>query len=334
MLTHPLGDMMFFRGLSGLDLSMCEEVVFGVSEEHEREFEASAVIERQLRSRRFPVPWKVHVVGTTESQPETVARLIEMAKVTGPFFIKDADNSFRLSVVPGNVVACADLHEAGRLNAGNKSYVEVDDAGNIQNIVEKRVISSLFCVGGYGFDSAEKFLETFRRLKNDSSLYVSHVIYQMLLDGEMFAARRAVEFADWGTIEEWEQYRESYATLFIDLDGTLVENSAEFSTPLWGTTGPLTNNVSAINRVHATGRVRVVITTSRSEAYREATLEQLARIGLRYDDILFAIPHARRVLINDFSKSNRYPTAISLNVPRNSDDLDGMLRGLLGKYGS
>ncbi|MEJ7682686.1 MAG: hypothetical protein WKG06_33480 [Segetibacter sp.] len=33
-------------------------------------------------------------------------------------------------------------------------------------------------------------------------------------------------YSDWGTIEDWDRFKRSYATLFVDLDGTLVKNSS------------------------------------------------------------------------------------------------------------
>ena len=62
--------------------------------------------------------------------------------------------------------------------------VDVDNNGIIQTIVEKDVISNEFCCGGYGFSDAEKFVQTYDKLKNSAKgeIYVSHIIFQQLLD--------------------------------------------------------------------------------------------------------------------------------------------------------
>ena len=37
-------------------------------------------------------------------------------------------------------------------------------------------------------------------------VYISHVIYQMLLDGKQFYSNQVTNFIDWGTQEDWDKY--------------------------------------------------------------------------------------------------------------------------------
>jgi hypothetical protein len=95
-----------------------------------------------------------------------------------------------------------------------------------------------------------------------------------------------VEALDWGTIREWDAYKRQYSTLFVDLDGTLVVNAGRHSQPGWGETEGIAENVAAINALYDTGKVQIVITTSRDPGVRATTLAQLeleAALGLSID---------------------------------------------------
>ena len=191
------------------------------------------------------------------------------------------------------------------------------------------MISELFCCGGYSFSDAQLFSATYKKLKDivsESEIYVSHVIQQQLLDGNNFKIIKVNDFIDWGTLSDWSRYKDQYKTIFIDLDGVLVESSAELFPPYWGTTEAIQENVNLINKLYDTGKVRIIITTSRKSAYKEKTLNQLDRLNIKYHEIIFDLLHCQRILINDYSKTNPYPTAKSCNLIRNSESLEDLLK--------
>ena len=45
-------------------------------------------------------------------------------------------------------------------------------------------------------------------------------------------AHKVERYSDWGTLEDWNKYKSEYKTIFTDLDGVLVENSAEYFEPM------------------------------------------------------------------------------------------------------
>ena len=50
-------------------------------------------------------------------------------------------------------------HDQRLKKLSSKSFVNVNDhLGIIQSIIEKKVVSDTFCVGGYKFESAKVFL--------------------------------------------------------------------------------------------------------------------------------------------------------------------------------
>ncbi|MDP1776524.1 MAG: hypothetical protein Q8K94_07900, partial [Moraxellaceae bacterium] len=191
-------------------------------------------------------------------------------------------------------------------------------------------VSPTFCVGGYGFEEADDFIRVYEQLSDNKDLYISHIIFQMLLEGEKFKGQNVSEYSDWGTIKEWNSYKAQYTTLFVDLDGTLVINSGQYSSPRWGDTDGIEKNITAINTLHASGKVEIILTTSRKESFREDTVEQLKRLGINYDQIIFGLVHGKRIVINDYAKTNPYKSCDAINIKRNSDDLSEMLEESLG----
>jgi hypothetical protein len=333
-LTHPFGHMMVVEAVKGLDLSEVEAIWLIGLEEHDRAFQLKSALSAQFadiglgdRTEFVLLPER------TSSQPESVARGIRQAGITGSIYIKDSDNYFRDRPAGVNAVAGFDLHLLERVNARSKSYFDVNADGFLVNIVEKRIISSRFCAGGYSFRDADEFLDYYDRCaQSGSELYVSGVIYGMILDGIPFTYSDVEGYTDWGTLKEWQTYTSQFSTIFVDLDGVLVLNSAQYTQPYWGTTEGIDDNIAVLNRLHDTGRVHVVITTARHESHRKVTLRQLERCGVKYDSIIFGLPHGKRIVVNDYAPSNPFKSADSINIRRNSTDLKEMLEDSIGMH--
>jgi len=333
-LTHPRGRMMVVEAISGLDLSDVSSIyVIGLTE-HDRTFQLTSALAPQFEALGLGDRTNFVLLDErTSSQPESIARGIRQANIRGSIYIKDSDNFFRDKPMDMNAVAGFDLHRLERVNARSKSYFETNDDGIIVNIVEKRIVSSQFCVGGYSFQDADEFLTYYDRYSSEpDDLYVSTIIFGMILDGFAFSHVEVDDYEDWGTLKEWRSYTSQYSTLFVDLDGVIVLNSAQFSDPKWGTTEGITENIEVLNRLHQTGKVHIVITTARSEAFRDITSQQLSRLGVQYDSIIFGLPHGKRIVVNDYAPSNPFKSCDSINIRRNSTDLKEMLEDSIGTH--
>jgi hypothetical protein len=151
----------------------------------------------------------------------------------------------------------------------------------------------------------------------------------MILDDKAFSAPLCADYADWGTLKDWNRYKSQFGTLFVDLDGVLVRNSAEYFEPMWGQTDGIAENIRIINRLYDGGKVQIIITTSRKEGFRDATLKQLERVGMRYHQIIFGLNHGRRIVINDYARSNPYKSCDAVNIARNATNLSEMLEAAL-----
>jgi hypothetical protein len=264
----------------------------------------------------------------TLSQSETVYQAIQKESIDGFIFIKDSDGYYECDIkTTSNQIAFFDLNDMDDINARTKSYLEFDINGIITNIVEKKVISSTFSVGGYGFEQASQFCSSFDKLNDlEGECYVSNVIFEMILSGHKFNGLAASNFKDWGTIDAWNKYKSQYSCLFVDIDGTLVTNSSVHFPPYVGEGKSLQKNIDYLNHLYSSGKVKIILTTSRPEFMKELTVSELQDKGILYDHLITGLPHCKRIIVNDFADSNPYPSCEAINIQRNSDNLKDYLK--------
>ena len=105
-------------------------------------------------------------------------------------------------------------------------------------------------------------------------------------------------------------------TLFCDLDGTLVKHSnpIDIQNPNY--------ELEVLPGVHDklnewdTKGYHVVITTGRKESARDATVKQMQRAGINYDQLIMGFGGGDRILINDRKKDSNRDTAYVINLTR------------------
>ncbi|RTZ14640.1 hypothetical protein EJ063_15095 [Vibrio aquaticus] len=316
----PDGKLMIEKSVENIDLERFDRIVVVCLQEHLEKYTSSELVVESFERSTGVKPELVILEKPTTSQSETIYQAIKKGNIEGSFFIKDCDNTFQYQPEPINSVATIDLNDIELVDAKNKSYVEVDSLDVISNIVEKEVISNFFCCGGYSFQSASKFCQTFESISSDKEVYISHVIYKMLMSGEEFVRRTASEYTDWGTLREYRHYCKKHITVFCDVDGVLLKNGSKFAKNGWKTPG-LEANLLKIAQLQKDGGLFLVLTSSRPESEIEYTTNELAKFGVRVDRCLFGLPHTRRYLINDHSATNPYPSAVAINLERDSETL-------------
>jgi len=268
----------------------------------------------------------------TIDQVQTIESILAGANVTGPIFLKDCDNQFACPVEAVDGVATLEITKetlSVSIPAG-KSYVSLTPAGVITNIVEKVILGNTFCVGGYAFTSAASFTTNTLKCRayqaltasTGTELAVSDIIWlQTLTTASPFVSIPVHNYEDWGTLDVWLAYTRTFKTLFCDIDGTLLKNSGQYFTPRWGTQPALEANVAHLRALHAKGRTQVILTTTRPESFREITVRQLKEAGIPYDRLVLGLWHGQRVVVNDYAKTNPFPSAAAVNLKRNADDL-------------
>lgn len=109
-------------------------------------------------------------------------------------------------------------------------------------------------------------------------------------------------------------------TWIFDLDGTLLKhNGYKFD----GVDTVLKGAKEYLATIPLEDKI--VIFTSRTEAYKEETLAFLYRHKIRYDEILFEIPMGERIVVND-RKPSGIDMAVAINVNRDVCELPEIKR--------
>ena len=112
-------------------------------------------------------------------------------------------------------------------------------------------------------------------------------------------------------------------TIFCDLDGTLTKHPVD-STVIQDPDYELEvlPGTKEIMNDWDKKRYHVIITTGRKESAREATVKQLQRAGILYDQLIMGFGGGDRILINDRKPNSDRDTAYVINVDRNKGLID------------
>lgn len=328
MLSHPMTNrMMVTEAISGLNLDFFDNIYFICLQEHEDKYSFMKGFVAELDDAGLRAKSNIVLLPEqTDSQSETVYTFLSGYELDGFIFIKDSDGFYRCDVEERNQVAYFDLNDMDDINARTKSYVDLDVNDVVTNIVEKKVISSTFSSGGYGFADAKEFCKTFEKLQDmDGECYISHIIFEMMLSGSTFYGTKTTDFKDWGTLDAWNKYKSQYKCLFVDIDGTLITNSSHHFPPYTGSGEPIEDNIDLLAELHEQGKAKIILTTSRPERLRQLTIQELQTKGIPFDELVMGLPHCQRIVINDFARSNPYPSCSAINIPRNENNLTEFL---------
>ena len=239
-----------------------------------------------------------------------------------PMLIKDCDGFYDSDLVDGNAIYVSKLSKNPDIrNAPAKSYTITNEQGIITSVVEKQIVSNSFCVGGYQFASIGEYVDTFEKLKDNatSEIFVSNIIDYMISNGKVFNEKEVENFIDVGTADDWFKFNNK-PTYFCDIDGTIVKTKDFHDDPY----EPIQKNVDALLKEQARG-CKLVFVTARKKRYEEYTNKILTEMGFVNYVLVMETNHSRRVLINDYANSNPFPSAVALNLKRDSDNLGDMI---------
>tara|TARA_R100000234_G_scaffold83352_1_gene52805 strand:+ start:501 stop:866 length:366 start_codon:yes stop_codon:yes gene_type:complete len=105
-------------------------------------------------------------------------------------------------------------------------------------------------------------------------------------------------------------------TIFCDLDGTLTKHPTDvglIQDPNYEL--ELLPGVKDFLYTIDSKRYHLVITTGRKESARDATIKQLQKVGILYDQLIMGFGGGDRILINDKKPDGR-DTASVINLKR------------------
>lgn len=109
-------------------------------------------------------------------------------------------------------------------------------------------------------------------------------------------------------------------TWIFDLDGTLLKHNGY---KLDGYDSLLPGAKEYLDAIPAEDKL--ILLTSRTEEYRDSTVNFLRDAGIRYDAILFNMPFGERIVVND-RKPSGLEMAAAFNIDRDCFELPDIKR--------
>ena len=145
----------------------------------------------------------------TKGPAETVVLTLEKIKNDGPFLVRDCDSFFDFKFNNnGNFVFTSKLSNNKLIkNPEQLGYVVKNKNSIIASIVEKKIVSDDFCVGGYQFNRKTSFINNFKMVvDNNKEIFVSHVISSMIKNLEIFHIQEVINYINVGTVDNWNLF--------------------------------------------------------------------------------------------------------------------------------
>jgi len=328
LLQHPLGGTMLQHSISGLgnlESFGVDKILIVSLEQYFTDISIEKLGNEIFEVTGIQVEFLL-LNDPTGSMVETIVKGITHIGHEVSLIIKDCDNLVELSQElfsrKFNIISSVDLAKFPNIRADNKSFLKISTDGMLENIVEKRIISSFINVGCIKFESSSDFLSCALELQGSSEIYVSDIVRLLLEKGEQFLTLPALNYEDWGTQEDWLKFTSTFSTYFVDIDGVLALNENPLSkSGGWQRIRPIESNCAALLELQNSGRTKLIFTTTRSIKFKQEVQVALESIGFKSFELLMDLPHAKRILINDFAPTNPYPTAVAINLERNSSNL-------------
>lgn len=192
------GYMRILNNMNGLPLDEFEHIYITINKEVCERYDISGMLLLQLASLQLAYKTDVIVIDNTKNVVETIIQTLENINLSHDYgvFIKDADAKFEINdIVNENTVYTYHLEDVSSINPSSKSYVTTTSDDIILNIIEKRVISSEFCAGGYFFNDVNKLIELCDDTSIYDKLYLSNVIYyDIIRNNELYRTESVNNF--------------------------------------------------------------------------------------------------------------------------------------------
>lgn len=190
------GTLLCVKAILGMNLTHFHKIYFTILKKLDERYSLTERLLLQFKIHGLKNAEIVVLESPTSSQPETVYQTIRQKNIKGAIFVKDADCYLEGDIISQNSLAIYPLESLKWVNPQDKSYVSVDDMSYVTNIIEKRIVSHYFTAGGYCFESASQYCSYYKSLAGQEGLYLSHIVYAMLLDGNTFRPIKTNKYID------------------------------------------------------------------------------------------------------------------------------------------
>lgn len=196
---NDTGRMNIISNMIDLPLSDFDKIYIVVNQRIDEIYNIENMLNVQLKNEEFGDKTCIVVIENTRNVVDTVLQTVAQIPYSKfGVFIKDADASFNITELNNeNTVYTYKLEDVKEINPSSKSYVSTTSDDVVLNIIEKRVISSEFCVGGYYFNDIKKFIDLCECVSEYDKLYLSNVIYyDILRNGEIYRTEQVIKFSE------------------------------------------------------------------------------------------------------------------------------------------
>lgn len=202
----------------------------------------------------------------------------------------------------------------------NYHYISIPLDDDIQSI------NGVKCDRVGSYSNAKKIESKFREIVKDKEFlkFIStnaRKYYEdnLTIDNLIKNTYKILEIDFWEKNDNKNTYIKDYQrpkTIFLDIDGTLVEHSENLSKQL---TEPLKILDGTLEKLLEWDRkgYNIILTTGRRESHRIQTEKQLFELGIFYDKLIMGLGGGDRIIINDRKKNKEEDTAFAINIDRN-----------------
>ena len=300
----------------------------------------------------------IAIDGITAGPAETAFHAMRTALAEGilspdePIIINDCDHFFNSGSVFRGVeeLATGDQKKLMLFEAKKEeddlswSFVERQN-GAVLGVKEKpsrlevaNINLGLGLAGVYGWSSAGEFMDLYSRVfasqaDDPKERYISAVADFAVKSGWTTMIGSIQDFVPLGNPHQIEVAEENSllasgfqepGTLFIDIDGTVVEHDPGY----FSSTGryrsqlkPLDPSVlESLTELAAQG-LSIVLVSSRPLSQEEFLRANFSRLGIKFDRLILGLSGGARYLVNDSKpKLIGFSTAVAINVERNGPD--------------
>lgn len=228
---HPDSELLALKSIEGIFPEQYDCIFFTILKEDEDRFSAKRKI-LTANNERYNISFVV-LDDHTSGPAETIYKTLKKANIEGEFAVRDSHANLKVSKqCKGNFVAGLDLtkYEGAIDDLRSKSFISINEQGQILDIVEKHFCSDVISAGFYGFKSSSDFISSYEHLCDPNykikNLYLSHVIsYLIGYSQRVFHIEKIFSFEDWSSEQAWIKVQKQNSLCFIDIDSIVFDEN-------------------------------------------------------------------------------------------------------------